>query len=124
MPTGAQLHAFYRGVAVHERVWFIELQSGAPATWRYPNDLVVMPVWSTESRVKRILKFAPGLVGASPQSLTLGAFVEAWRSKWQTTVGGLGVNWEGPKVSGPELPAKVVFEQVSAAMVNRKRVGA
>jgi uncharacterized protein DUF2750 len=114
MGAGTQLHAFYRQVAATGLVWVIRQANGSLATWRREDDVNVLPVWSSESRVKRVLKAFPAFATAHSESIALPKFRVEWESWMSRELGGLGVNWEGPRVAGPEMPANLVFSQIDA----------
>jgi hypothetical protein len=112
MGVGAQLHAFYRQVAQSGTLWVIRNANGSWASWNREDGLVVLPVWSSDSRVKRILKGAPNFMGAEALGIEYDLFRRDWSERLARTTAGLGINWEGERISGPEMPAESVFEAV------------
>ena len=67
--------------------------------------------------MKRVIRSVPAFVGAIPESVPFENFEAQWAKTLHAQFAGLGVNWEGPRVAGPEMPAEAIFSQVKHARV-------
>lgn len=120
MVSSAQAHAFYREVAQKKAVWTIGDGENVQ-TVVSKDGCRVMPLWSSRSRVERIIKNVSGYSGFIPLGCSWSNFLKNWVRELDRQGVQVGVNWSGAKATGFEFPASVVAAQVKAAAHARKQ---
>lgn len=105
--ASSQYAAFWRDVRRQRRVWTIKDDGGfaAPKT---RTGQRAMPLWSTLSRVQRIIKTAPAYSGFGPHEMSREEFRDDWLPELAADDMLIGVNWSGPRAAGYEIsPADI-----------------
>ncbi len=113
--AASQAAAFYRDVARDGRVWMLDDdEKGMPVM--KVGDHEAVPVWSSESRLRKTL---PHLSGGWQESQIKDV---AWNDFCGDIVPGLaeegillGVNWSGENATGYDIPADEVISSVEGA---------
>jgi hypothetical protein len=100
--AASQAAAFFRDVARTRHLWTVTDAQGVPTS----ND--VMPFWSSQSRVTRIIARVPAYAGFEPCQLTLADFLEQWLPDLERDVIRVGANRSGTRAVGYDyLPHEV-----------------
>jgi hypothetical protein len=120
MTSSAHTHAFYREVAAKKFVWTIGTGE-AVQTVVSKGGVRVMPLWSSRSRVERIIKGVPGYGSLDLLSCSWANFVRNWVKLLDAQGVLVGTNWSGPNATGLEFPAGHVAAEVKAAAGRLKK---
>jgi len=100
--AASQAAAFFRDVARTGHLWTVTDARGMPTS----KD--VMPFWSSQSRVKRIIARVPAYAGFEPCELMLADFLEQWLPDLERDSIRVGANWSGTRAVGYDyLPHEV-----------------
>jgi hypothetical protein len=119
MSSSAHAHAFYREVAT-KGVWTIGIGETVQ-TVLSKSGARVMPLWSSRTRVERIIKTVPGYGGLNPLASSWANFVRNWVKQLDDQGVLVGVNWSGLSATGFEFPASHVAAEVSAVARLQKK---
>jgi hypothetical protein len=111
--SGSQAAAFWRDIAKSGEVWTVEDDGGIPAP-KASDGRRALPVWSTRSRVERIIKNVPAYAGFRPVSWSLSEFEEEIDALEEAGYL-VGINWSGPRATGYDLEPSSVRESIEAA---------
>ena len=60
---GAQANKFYEEVSENRSLWFAENSDGTTLEFDISDGKVSFPLWSSESRIARLKKLSPDLLG-------------------------------------------------------------
>jgi hypothetical protein len=120
--AGSQAYKFYEEVARNGTLWFAENSAGTALEFDLDNGKVSFPLWSSESRIKRLRKLNPKLFGGFvPRQMSWASFkdvlVPILRNKQRV----VGVNLSGPELSGFDISVESVIRQVEGV---RRAIGA
>ncbi|MEV0284504.1 MULTISPECIES: DUF2750 domain-containing protein [unclassified Kribbella] len=111
--SAAQAAAFFTEVNRTGRLWTVRDAGGYPAPSNSQGRRA-QPFWSSEARVRRIIKRVPAYSGFDPEELDLAS----WRERWLPGLGqdGLlvGLNWTGARAVGYEFTAAEVIARLDA----------
>jgi hypothetical protein len=116
MSAAVQAHAFYRQVAETGKLWMLSGPSGGAATIRSGNGRV-MPLWSSKSRIEKIIASVDGYSRNGILETTWSRFKREWVPTLVEEGVLVGVNWAGPNANGYEMPVEVLVK----AVAERKR---
>lgn len=76
MSIGAQIDKFYSEVEDNQYLWYAEDSSGKRVEFDVRGDAVSFPVWSSKSRISRLKKLNPEVMGeVIPKGLSLNEFI-------------------------------------------------
>jgi len=100
--SASQAAAFYREVGGTCVMWTVEDDEGVPAP-KTRSGRRALPLWSSRSRVQRIIKKVPAYGGFRPKSIEWSSFLEAWLPDLIKDQFLVGVNWSGPHAIGYDL---------------------
>ena len=67
-----------------------------------------MPFWSSLSRAKKIVANVPAYAGFEPVEMSWKEFRDEWLPQLAEADELLGVNWNGPRAVGYDLPGETV----------------
>lgn len=112
MSAAAQVSAFCRDVVRSREIWSIQFEDGSYLKWVNPDGTEVFPIWSTESRVKRVLKLGEEFKGGKAVSFAYEEFLTEWLPKFKREGIGLGPNWAGENLSGWSFEAQELISRV------------
>ena len=112
MNAAPHVAAFCKDVAKNKLVWTIQFLNGTYIKWENPDGSEIFPVWSTKSRVEKIIGYEQEFKGAIPISFTLDEFRSDWLPKLIKNSTGLGPNWAGENVMGWEMEAQEVIDRI------------
>jgi hypothetical protein len=111
--ASAQAHKFYEEVARSRSLWFMENTSGTALEFDLNDGKVSFPLWSSESRIKRLEKLNPALLGAfRPRQISWSALIEVLVPLLQNKQRVVGVNLSGPRLSGFDMPVEMLVRNV------------
>ena len=112
MSVGSQVTAFCRDVARERTVWTIAFEDGDYLKWVNADETEVFPVWSTKTRVERVLKLGEEFSGGRPVSFSLESFIHEWLPRLVETGTKLGPNWAGENLSGWSFEPEELIQRV------------
>lgn len=98
-------------------MWTIRDEGGFPCPLK-PDGKRSMPFWSSEGRVRRIIKNVPDYAGFEAVKLEWSECRERWLSGLKEDGHLVGVNWSGPRAVGYDVAPDVVRDAVE-----RERLG-
>src|SRR5512146_2425867 len=102
--SAAHTSAFYRDVAKNRRLW-TSRRDGAYAVVAARGGHSVQPMWSTLSRIRRIIKAVPAYAGSEPTEIGWEECRDEWFPRFRREHILVGVNWSGATASGYDLDA-------------------
>lgn len=74
-----------------------------------------MPLWSSKSRIERLRKLNPELLGdVEAQSVSWTQFKEHFLPILQDYEKAVGINLSGKKLTGIDIPASILVKQIEA----------
>jgi hypothetical protein len=111
MVAGAHAHAFYRDVAKYNDVWTVGVE-GQPAIVESVTG-PVQPVWSTRSRVEKIVASVAGYKHCTILGMPWDEFERLYLEQFERAGIGLGLNWSGSKANGYEMPVRAVAASIA-----------
>ena len=112
--TTVPVMAVSKDAAEKETLWVIQLGDDDCLKWINKDGSEVIPVWSTESRVKRILKYLPEITQAKPLAIKLEDFCTDWFDNLNENGIGVGPNWAGKNISGTTFPIEDIISGIMA----------
>lgn len=112
MSMGSQVKVFCKDVAKSKTLWTIQFDDGSYIKWCNDDGSEIFPIWSTESRVKRILDYADELGGGRPIAILFEVFLTEWLPNFTKAGVKLGPNWVGKNLSGTSFEAIELVERV------------
>ena len=113
--AGAQANKFYEEVSENRILWFAESSSGTSLEFDTSDNKVSFPLWSSKSRIVRLKKLNPDLLGDfSPREISWDSFKEILVPILQEKERVVGVNLSGKKLSGFDMSVYSVIRQVEA----------
>ncbi len=113
MVAAMHAHKFYKEVAKNNFVWSIGSPEGMPITVM-SNGCRVFPLWSSKTRVEKIITAVPGFAQCTIMGNTWDDFETNWVGQLQNDGVLVGVNWSGRSASGYEMPVQMLCEAVRA----------
>ena len=113
MVAGAHAHKFFRDVAKTNSVWTVGLGDN-PVTVE-SNGVRVQPLWSSRSRVVKIIANVKAYSGCTVLGIKWNELERLWLDLLVQDGVLLGLNWSGPSANGYEMPASLVAQSVKAA---------
>jgi hypothetical protein len=111
--AASQPAAFYRDVARDRMVWTLEDEVGYPAPMTKTGQRA-MPIWSSKSRVEKIIRTVRAYHGFTPIGFTWDVFTAEWVPDLKTSNQLVGVNWSGKHALGYDLEQDDVVANVTA----------
>lgn len=115
MATSQPWHAFAREVARHGRAWTVKDPGGVPAPLS-PGGFRVVPFWSNEERVRRILARDPEFRGFQAVEVAWDEFRDRWLARCERETWLVGLNWAGDHALGFDADPKEVRAAVEAEL--------
>ncbi len=116
MSSAPHVSAFVKGVAKNKEIWTIQFPDKSYIKWEKDDGTEIFPVWSTKSRVEKIISYETAFEGASVVSFTYGEFLTDWVPQLIKDSTGLGPNWAGENVMGWEMEAKEIIGRIEHAI--------
>lgn len=117
--SASQAAAFYRDVAKSKEFWTVADKDGIPAP-KNPSGQRAMPLWSSKTRVERIIASVPAYAGFEPYSISWQEFTEEWMADLERDGTLVGVNWSGPRAKGYDMTAPELVQNVVAVATGWK----
>jgi hypothetical protein len=112
--SAAQAAAFCTEVSRTGRLWTVRDSGGYPAPLNSQGQRS-QPFWSSEARVRRIIKRGPAYAGFDPEQIDL----ESWRERWLPGLRQngflVGLNWTGARAVGYDFTVAEVIARLDAA---------
>ncbi|WP_434939012.1 DUF2750 domain-containing protein [Shewanella sp. HL-SH8] len=112
MSAAPHVAAFCKDVAKNKEIWTIQFSDESYIKWENSEGRDVFPVWSTKSRVKKILSYEEEFEGAVPVCFSLDEFISDWMPTLLENTTGLGPNWAGENLMGWEMGAQEVIDRI------------
>lgn len=111
----AQANRFYEEVAETKVVWFGAFPNEVLLEFDVSDDKVSLPVWSSKSRIERLKKLNPDLLGnVEARSISWEQFKEHFLPMLPDDKQVVGVNLSGKNLTGIDIPASLLVKQVEA----------
>lgn len=111
----AQINSFCCDVAKSQEIWTIEFSDGEYIKWQNEDGTEVFPLWSSESRITKILTFVEELQGAKPVSFSYEYFCEKWVPDLLRNKVSIGPNWAGENLTGTSIDPNELIQRISHA---------
>ncbi|MER7244804.1 DUF2750 domain-containing protein [Kribbella sp. NPDC000426] len=111
--SASQAAAFFRDVARTGRLWTVRDEGGYPAPYGSTGGRA-QPFWSTESRVRRIIKLVPAYAAFDAEELDLTQWRDHWLPNFRKSGIRLGINWSGPRAAGYDFTPDEVQNRLAA----------
>ena len=114
--AGAQAHKFYEEVAKNRVLWGAkDIERDKFLEFDIANDEVSIPLWSSKSRVQRIIKLNPDLLeGLVPFEIEWDDFLEKYAPKLNEKNRKIGVNLSGKNITGFDRDINGVIQSVES----------
>ena len=113
--AGAQANKFYEEVSENKSLWFAEKSDGTSLEFDIRDDKVSFPLWSSRSRIIRLKKLNPDLLGEfSPREISWDSFIEILVPMLNDKERVVGVNLSGKNLSGFDMTVESMIGQVDA----------
>jgi len=110
-----QANKFYEEVAETKVVWFGVLPGEILLEFDIKDKKVSFPVWSAKSRIERLKKLNPELLGdVESRSVSWQQFKEHFLPILPAEQKVVGVNLSGKNLTGIDIPASLLVKQVEA----------
>ena len=111
----SQANRFYKEVAETKVVWFGVLPNELLLEFDVSDNKVSLPVWSSKSRIERLKKLNPDLLGnVEARSASWDQFKEHFLPILPDDKKVVGVNLSGTNLKGIDIPAPLLVKQVEA----------
>lgn len=110
--ASAQYHAFIQGIVVHKKVWTLKDDEGSPTSTNL-NGETVLPFWSLESKVVKIIKNVHAYRDFQPYEIKLEDFINKWIIGLEEDGLYVGVNWSGKKATGYDVKPNELLEHIT-----------
>lgn len=111
----AQANRFYEEVAETKVVWFGIYPDEVLLEFDVSDDNVSFPVWSSKSRIERLKKLNPNLLGnVEARGISWDQFKEYFVPILPEDKKVVGVNLSGKNLTGIDIPASLLVKQVEA----------
>jgi hypothetical protein len=115
MSAAPHVKAFCHDLAKTKKIWTIQFPDGSYIKWENEDGSEVFPVWSTESRVRKVLTYDEAFEGASAVFFSFEEFLSEWLPKLINDSVRLGPNWAGKNLSGWTFGAQELINRVKGA---------
>jgi len=112
MSAAPHVAAFCKEVATNREVWTIQFPDGSYIKWENATGLEIFPVWSTKSRVQKIINYEEEFEGATPVKFSFDEFLSDWMPILLKNATGLGPNWAGENLMGWEMGAQEIIDRI------------
>ena len=110
-----QANKFYEEVAATQIVWFGCLPNEILLEFDVGDNKVSLPLWSSKSRIDRLKKLNPELLGdVEARSVSWAQFKEDFLPILQDDEKVVGVNLSGKNLTGIDIPASLLVKQIEA----------
>lgn len=110
-----QANKFYEEVAETKIVWFGVLPGEVLLEFDLKDKKVSFPVWSSKSRIERLKKLNPELLGVvESRSVSWQQFKEHFLPILPPEQKVVGVNLSGKHLTGIDIPVSLLVKQVEA----------
>lgn len=111
--SAAQAAAFFAEISRTGRLWTVRDAGGYPAPVNSEGQRA-QPFWSSEARVRRIIKRVPVYSGLDPEELDLARWRERWLPGLRKDGFLIGLNWAGARATGYDFTVGEVFARLDA----------
>lgn len=112
MSAAPHVKAFCHEIVKTRELWTIQFPDGAYIKWEDSDGSEVLPVWSTQSRVRKVLSYEGAFDGAVPVCFSFNDFLSDWLPRLNEEGTGLGPNWVGENLSGWTFGAQELIDRV------------
>ena len=112
MSLGSQISSFCNDITKSNLFWTIQFKDGSFIKWYNEDESETLPLWSSESRVKKAIKVESEFKGASPVSITFEKFLSEWLPDLIENAITIGPNWSGENLSGTSFEATELIERI------------
>ena len=112
----AQANLFYFEVASNKIIWTLCDQSGFPAPLDSEGNRA-MPFWSSQERVKIIIRTIPEFEGFDIVKIRWDEFKDRWLPGLEKDGLLVGINWSGDTATGYDVLPKSILENIEYLML-------
>ncbi len=112
MSAAPHVAAFCKEVAKNKEIWTIQFIDESYIKWENEDGSEIFPVWSSRSRVQKIISSDEEFEGAVPVKFNFDEFLTDWMPTLIKNSTGLGPNWAGEKLMGWEMKAQEVIDRI------------
>jgi hypothetical protein len=112
MSMMSQVAAFCKDVYQMKLLWTVEFEDGSILQWFEDDGSQVLPFWSSESRVKKVIKLLEDFDGGLPASIELDEFEADWVQDLVDSNIRIGPNWAGEELSGTTFEANELVRRI------------
>ncbi|TCC53502.1 DUF2750 domain-containing protein [Kribbella capetownensis] len=109
--SAAQAAAFFTEISPTGRLWTVRDSGGYPAPMNSQGQRA-QPFWSSEARVRRIIKRVPAYSGFDPEELDLATWTERWLPGLRQNGLLIGLNWTGARAVGYDFTVPEVIARL------------
>ncbi|MCB4438606.1 DUF2750 domain-containing protein [Alteromonas sp. McT4-15] len=105
MSIGAQIDKFYSEARENQLLWFAEFPDGIALEFDVADGNVSFPIWSSKSRILRLKKLSPGVLGkVEPRGISWEGFKEHVVPLLESKNRLVSLNLSGKNLRGFDLP--------------------
>lgn len=112
MSAAPHVAAFCEDVAKNKEIWTIQFPDQSYIKWENANGSEVFPVWSSQSRVQKIIAFEEEFGGAVAVKFDFSEFLSDWMPTLLKNSTKLGPNWAGENLMGWEIDVEEVIKRI------------
>ncbi|WP_039978439.1 DUF2750 domain-containing protein [Shewanella decolorationis] len=112
MSMMSQVAAFCREVYKTKLLWTIEFEDGSLLQWFEEDGSQVLPFWSSESRVTKVIELLKDFDSGVPTSIEFDEFEAEWVLDLVASNIRIGPNWTGENLSGTTFEANEMIRRI------------
>ncbi|AUD59113.1 hypothetical protein AYJ58_06235 [Shewanella sp. Pdp11] len=112
MSMGSQIAAFCKDVSKNKKMWTILFEDDSLLKWENEDGSVVIPIWSTQTRVEKAISLLVELENIESSYLPLEIFIDEWAPELDRSQVRVGPNWSGDNLSGTTFGALEIIQRI------------
>jgi hypothetical protein len=117
LSVGSQIEKFYADLAETKIIWYGELADGTPLEFDVKENRVSFPLWSSKSRIVRLKKLNPELLGGvNPVGIALEDFKQNLLPILLKKGRLVNLNLSGKNLTGFDLELGNVVKNIEACV--------
>jgi hypothetical protein len=117
--VGAQIDKFYQDVSENKCIWYGKSADGTALEFDVKDDKVSFPLWSSKSRIVRLKKLSPELLGGiEPVSISIEEFKKEILPILEEKGRLVNLNLSGKNLTGFDLELDSVIKNIDACAGN------
>lgn len=119
MSVGAQIDKFYQDVSENKCIWYGKFAGGTSLEFDVEDEKVTFPLWSTKSRILRLKKLNPELLGdVEPIAISIDEFKKDLLPILEKKCRFVNLNLSGKNLTGFDLELSSVVKNIEACLGN------